>query len=369
MAKILLHTLLFPPDANSNAYIFADLAVELKNLGHEIVVLTTTPHYAIDREAIKSQPMVPARCHWLRKSEYRGIHCFHVTVPPVKGGFKKRISTAVRFHVLALLAMLSRELSFDIVISQSPPLTIGLVSAAVARWRGAKSVFVAQDIFPDGLILQGKIRHPIFVRLLRLLEQIVYRSNDAVCSISEGLVEVLRTRVPRTTILRMIPNFVNTGLYHPLPRVNTFTKQHYLESDFVVSYVGNLGNAQDFAPVLEAADSCRDIPVKFLLVGTGIKEKWIAEQIYSRELPNIVLLGYQPRELTPLINASSDICLTLLSPHVLNFSFPSKIYTIMACGRPTLIYGQLKADAAQFIVRESVGWAVQLVTLGVLSRE
>lgn len=358
MAKILLHTLLFPPDANSNAYIFGDLAKELKRLGHDIIILTTTPHYAVDEQALQRQPLIAVRGRWLFRSVYEGIPCYHIAVPPHKGGAKTRIITALKFHCLGFFTAMGDEFKCDIVLSQSPPLSIGLLSACIARRHGAKSIYVAQDIFPDGLIRQGKIKNFLLIRLLRLLERLVYKQSDAICSISDGLVEVLRSRVPKNKILRSIPNFVNTDLYKPLSRKNAFATTHMLDDKFVVSYVGNLGNAQDFTPVLEAAAACRDLPIKFLLVGSGIKEKMLADEIARRGLDNIELTGYQSRERTPLINAASDLCLVLLSPHVLNFSFPSKVYTLMACGKPILLYGHPEADVAKFVRDEGVGWVI-----------
>jgi len=353
-----MHTLVFPPDANSNAYIFADLARELRKYGHEIIVLTTTPHYAVDQASVDRQPLVPGGMRWCLRSTFEGIPCYHVVVPQRKGGMRARLLTALRFHLWGLRLALKPQFACDVVLSQSPPLSIGLLSSWIARRHGARSVYVAQDIFPDGLIRQGRIRNPLVILFLRLLEKWVYRSNDAVCSISDGLVEVLRTRVPRSTILRTIPNFVNTDLYHPLPRENNFSRERSLNGKFVVSYVGNLGNAQDFSPVLAAAASCRDLPITFLLVGSGIKEQKLAEEIKARRLENVKLVGYQPRESTPMINAASDLCLVLLSPHVRNFSFPSKVYTLMACGKPILLYGHPEADVARFVSETDIGWVV-----------
>ena len=358
MARILFHTLLFPPDANSNAYILADLARELKKKGHEIVVLTTTPHYNVTEAALENQPMTPVRGRWLLRSDFEGILCYHVRVPAVKGGLRTRIKTALRFHTLGWYAARSRDMRCDIVLSQSPPLSIGLLSAWIARRHRAKSIFIAQDIQPDSLMNQGKIKNPLFIRFLRTLERSVYHKSDAVCSISVGLVEILRTRVPDRTLLREIPNFVNTDLYRPLPRSNDFSKSHRLNSDFVVSYVGNLGNAQDFTPVMAATHQCADLPIKFLLVGGGIKYEALQEEAAQSGLTNLELCGYQPRETTPWINASSDLCLVLLSPHVRNFSFPSKIYTLMACGKPILLYGHPEADVARFVRDTGIGWIV-----------
>ncbi len=358
MARILFHTLVFPPDAVSNAYVFSDLARELKKYGHDIVVLTTTPHYHVTEAALENQPMTPLRGRWLLRSDFEGIPCYHIRVPAEKGGMWTRIKTAVRFHTLGWFAARIRDLRCDVVLSQTPPLSIGLLSAWMARRHGAKSIFVAQDIQPDSLINQGRIKNPLFIWLLRRLENRVYRNSDVVCSISEGLVETLRPRVPSGTLLREIPNFVNTDLYRPLPRTNDFSASHGLDSDFVVSYVGNLGNAQDFTPVMAAARQCGELPVTFLLAGEGVKYEALREEVSQSGLANLEICGYQPREMTPWINASSDLCLVLLSPHVRNYSFPSKIYTLMACGKPILLYGHPEADVARFVRETGIGWVV-----------
>jgi colanic acid biosynthesis glycosyl transferase WcaI len=358
MARILMHTLLFPPDANSNAYMFADLARELQRLGHDITVLTTTPHYARDEASLKKQPLINDGNRAVLRSSFEGIPCFHIAVPARKGGIRARIATAVRFHFWALAYGMRKQFACDIVLSQSPPLSIGLLSAWLARRHRAKSIYIAQDIFPDGLIQQGRIKNPLLIRAIRILEHLVYSRSHAVTSISGGLVDALRPRVPSTTELRTIPNFVNTTLYHPLPRNNEFSREYGLNDKFVVSYVGNLGNAQDLSPVLAAARECKDLPVKFLLVGSGIKEESLARELKHQVLDNVHLIGYQTRELTPMINAASDLCLVLLSPHVRNFSFPSKVYTLMACGKPILLYGHPQADVARFVSGTGIGWVI-----------
>lgn len=50
MAKILIHSLIFSPDGVSTAYLYSDIARRLHDEGHEVVVLSTTPHYNIVEE-------------------------------------------------------------------------------------------------------------------------------------------------------------------------------------------------------------------------------------------------------------------------------------------------------------------------------
>jgi glycosyltransferase involved in cell wall biosynthesis len=119
-----------------------------------------------------------------------------------------------------------------------------------------------------------------------------------------------------------------------------------------------MGNAQNFAPVFAAAEALRDLPIRFVLAGGGMKHAALVREAQEKRLTKLRVLGYQPRELTPLINAASDLCLVLLSSHVRNFSFPSKIYTVMACGRPILLYGNPDSDAARFVRDHGIGWVV-----------
>jgi colanic acid biosynthesis glycosyl transferase WcaI len=55
MAKILFLSLVFPPDSVSTAQIMGELAISLRDLGHEVEVLTTTPHYNEDKEGAKKR--------------------------------------------------------------------------------------------------------------------------------------------------------------------------------------------------------------------------------------------------------------------------------------------------------------------------
>ena len=54
--------------------------------------------------------------------------------------------------------------------------------------------------------------------------------------------------------LHVIPDFVDTDLYRPLPRDNEFAVANGLVDPFVVLYGGNIGRMQDWESVLSAAE-------------------------------------------------------------------------------------------------------------------
>ena len=139
---------------------------------------------------------------------------------------------------------------------------------------------------------------------------------------------------------------------HPLPRHNEFSREHGLDDRFVVSYAGNIGFGQDMEPLLVAGERCRDIPLTVVIIGEGIRRPWLEEQIRERGLDNVLLLPYQPREKIPLINGASDIGTVLLDAHIKDAGFPSKLCTVMACGRSVMVWADPQNDMAS-VVRES----------------
>lgn len=358
MANILLHSLVFAPDGNSNAYIFSDIALELQKAGHNVSVITTTPHYSVLQDNINSQPFSNGMKKWYKQSSFWGIPCYHIVVDPEKGGLINRISTYLRFHWYALRLAKFKDIKADVVIAQSPPLTVGIINYMIAKIKNAKAIYIVQDLFPDGPIEQGKIKNKILIKALRIIEKKVYTKNDAIIAISDGIYGHLKERVPSTKTLGIIPNFVNCEIYHPLPKNNYIIDEYNLKSRFVVSYVGNIGNAHDLSPLLYCAKQLKDINVTFLIAGSGIRKDYFETMAKEDHLDNVIFMGYQKRENTPYINAISDICLVMLAPHVKSFSFPSKTYTLMAMGKPIIVMCSNESNVADFITNTRSGWVV-----------
>ncbi len=333
MAKILIHSLIFAPDGVSTAYLYSDIARRLHDEGHEVVVLSTTPHYNIVEDELARQPMrwkVPGLC---KQSDYHGIRVYHIPQ-------KKFKSTALRllgfvyWHIIAFIIGLSIR-KVDVILSPSPPLTIGVINNWLKKLKGCRTVYNVQEIYPD--ILPKK--EGTVVNALKKMERYVYNKSDAVTTIDQVFYDTIAGRFKDRTKLHIIPNFVDTGLYNPANcDTSVLDRTMFPETKSLkVMYAGNIGFAQDWQTLVDLAKVTRDEDIEYFVIGEGVMKPWLEEQKAAEGLEKIHILPYQKRELMPVLLAYSDVQFIFMSPQMEGQGFPSKVYTIMACARPLMV--------------------------------
>ena len=82
------------------------------------------------------------------------------------------------------------------------------------------------------------------------------------------------------------------------------------------------------------------------------------DQIRLGGLKNVKWIGYQPKERMPEINASCDIAIIPMTRTGALDGLPSKIYTIMACGKPVIATADLESDMSWLIQEAKCGRVV-----------
>lgn len=359
MSRILLLTLVFSPDGVSTAQLMSELASDLRARGHELTVLTATPHYNVESEARASQPLRPLFGGLVYESEYHGIPVYHARVPSKSGRLGGRVGGYAVFHAISTVAGLVLGKRFDVILAPSPPLTIGLSATLLSRWWRIPFIFNVQEIYPDIAVHLGLLRNRSVIRAMEFVERLVYERASAVVVISDWFRRILRAKGVPDHKLRVIPNFVDVDFMQPQPRDNDFARHHGLHDRFVVLYAGNIGLTQGFETILESARALRDLQdVCFVIIGDGVRQAWLRSEITALGLRNVLLLNYQPRSLVPQIYATSDLCLVPLKRGAAWGTFPSKIYTIMAAGRPALVVADADSEAAWLVAEAECGFLV-----------
>jgi colanic acid biosynthesis glycosyl transferase WcaI len=350
MANILILSLVFSPDSVSTSFLMTELSRELKKRGHTISVITTTPHYNIDRKLLSRHPLKKIWKGILYFSDLDDITIWHIKLPQKGQRAWIRVLDFVYFHLMSMIVFLIKVPHQDIILTTSPPPTMGLISWWMKiRWR-ARSIYKVAELYPDIITRQGLIKNPIIIFFLKSIEKLVYIHNDAIVPIAEQFRKVIRQRNVPDKRLFMIPDFVDTNFYKPLPRVNEFSREHQLADSFILLYAGNVGIVQDWELLLFAASQLVSFSMTIVIIGDGARRQWLKREISDRRLDNIRMIDYQPQERMPDIIASCDIALIPMTAAGGKDGVPSKIYSLMSCAKPIL---------ATVDTDSEIGWIIQ----------
>lgn len=343
--KLLIHSLIFSPDGVSTAYLYKDIALEFKKNGYEVIVLTTTPHYNVVEAQLKEQPLKWKIWGICKESSCQGIKTIHVPQRKFKSS-ALRIMGFVYWHIISFFIGLAQK-NVDVILSPSPPLTIGVINLWLAKIKGCKVIYNVQEIYPDIL----KRKDGCIINFLQKMERYVYNHSSAVTTIDEVFYNTIADRFKDRSKLHIIPNFVDTELYNPkVGHSSALNADLFPHTDSLkLLYAGNIGFAQAWEPLISLAHRTTGEPIKYFVIGEGVMKSFIEEKKRTLGLKNIHILPYQPRALMPAILAYSDIQFIFMNPEMDMQGFPSKVYTIMACARPLLVCSGADSPIVKFL--------------------
>lgn len=343
--RILIHTLIFSPDGVSTAYLYNDIALAFQNKGWDVVVLSTTPHFNVVEEQLAEQPMKWGVWGLYKKSSFKGIPVYHVPQKKFKSTLLRLVGF-VYWHIVSFLMALFMK-NIDVILSPSPPLTIGRLNNWLGRLKGCKVVYNVQEIYPDIL---NKPKTSLVHKLLSKMEYKVYNKSAAVTTIDQVFYDTIVDRFEDKSKLHIIPNFVDTDLYRSGVSTEALDKSLFPETDSIkLLYAGNIGRFQSWEPLVRLAEKTRDLNVEYFLIGEGVMKKYVEDKKQELGLDKLHVLPYQPRHLMPAILAYSDVQYIFMNPESEGQGFPSKVYTIMACGRPLLVSSGEKTPIVNFL--------------------
>jgi len=359
MSKILIHCIAFSPDGVSTAYLYNDLALKYKEIGYEVIVLTTTPHFNLIEEELKRQPLKRCLLGMYYESNYKGIKVKHVPQKKFKSTIL-RIFGFVYWHISSFLLGLF-EKRVQLILSPSPPLTIGFINIILSRLKGAKVIYNVQEIYPDLLIKSGGLKSGWIISILKWLEKFVYNHSDRVTTIDKVFYSTIFDRFKDPAKLHIIPNFVDTSIYRPLSSNNINTDNNYFPktSSLKLMYAGNIGHAQDWVSLIQIAIQLKEEKIEFFVIGEGVMKDFVEREIKVHQLSKIHLIPYQPRETMPSLIAYADIQFIFMSPETDGHGFPSKVYTIMACAKPMLVSSGVNTPINNFLKDKNCSFLIE----------
>jgi colanic acid biosynthesis glycosyl transferase WcaI len=333
----------FFPDQSATSRMLSDLAFRLAERGLSVAVVTSRQLYENPRAALPSHEVVGG-----------------VTIHRVSTAVRGRARLAGRaldylsFHVAAGMVLLKLLARGDVVVAKTDPPLISIVASHAARLRGAVLVNWLQDLFPEvaEVLTPNLIPKPVAGQLAAARDRSLRRA-----AMNVVLGERMRDRVLSVGVapsrVRIVPNWADTTSVVPQSACDSATRLRIgLAGRFVVGYSGNLGRAHEFETLIGAARLLRsDSRFAFLITGAGAKAEAVRASVQAQGLDSFFFQSYQPTELLSDSLAAADVHFVSLLPALEGLIVPSKVYGILAAGRPVVFVGDISSDLAK-LVRE-----------------
>lgn len=321
--RVLFFNRSYWPDFGATGQLLTELAEDLvKHHGCEVTVVTGYP--------LKGRTGVPAR---EVRNGVQIIRAAGTTRDPKR--FVGRAMNYVTYFLSACWAGL-RVRKPDVVVALTDPPIVGLAALLAAGRHRARFVFLCQDIFPEVAVLLEDFRNDTVNRALERINRFLVRRADAIVALGDTmkqrLVEGKGADPDRVTVIH---NWADCSALVPGPKDNPFARAHGLRDRFVVMHAGNVGLSQNLDVVLDAAErlAAHD-GIRFVFVGDGSRRAALEGRTRERRLSNVTFIPYQPREDMPKSYASADLFIVSLKPGLAGYIVPSKLYSILAAGRP-----------------------------------
>ena len=194
------------------------------------------------------------------------------------------------------------------------------------------------------------------VTLLNWAIQAYLGRADRIVAIGETMRKRLEQKGVEPERLSVIPNWVDTSRIVPVERRNAWARAHGLDDKFVVMHSGNVGHAQSLETLVRAATFLRDLDdLAIVIIGTGARRRELERLAEVLEADNVRMLDFQPEELLGQSLSTADVHYVGLSSRLSGFIVPSRLYGILAAGRPVLAAVDDDSETADIVRRAGCG--------------
>jgi colanic acid biosynthesis glycosyl transferase WcaI len=320
-AERLFVTRYFWPELIGSAPFASDIAQWLAQGGARTTVLSGLPHYP-------SSSVFPAYRDGRQRREAMGA----VTVERLPAGAPRGASAVARivneaeFLLRGLAALASGRIGRHRVVLALCPSILCVTLGLAARRRGGLCVAIVHDI-QSGLAERLGMGGGRLGALMRIAERTMLNRVDLVIVLSDEMEQELRA-IGVTAPIEIVPLWVD------IERIRAV--EPTMSQTVKVLYSGNLGRKQGLGQVVAMAEylAVRRPEIEIILRGNGNQAETLAAEIARRQLDNVRLAELRPHEDLSAALAQGDVHLVPQNPEAAAFAVPSKVYNIMAAGRP-----------------------------------
>jgi glycosyltransferase involved in cell wall biosynthesis len=344
-----MHVLLlneyYPPDTSATAKM-AKLVVAALAERHQVTVVAGRPSYDPDE-------FYP---YALLRRDVRD----NVTVERVgstaypRHRMRRRVSNYLSY--LALAVPRAMALRPDVILAMTDPPVAGIAGAFVARLTGRPFVYNIRDMYPDMAVGGDIVRPSKWVERWEKMHRTALRQATRVIVLGDDMrnrILAKGTQADRVVIVRDGTAPAGPPVDLESPNARQAISEIRGQFPFVVVHAGNLGFYGAWDTLLEAAKILRNENIGFVFVGDGASRASLETRVAGS--PNVRFLPFRPVDQVPYVMAAGDAHIITVKRGLEGVVVPSKLYGILAAGRPVLVVASPDCDAARIAVESGCG--------------
>lgn len=329
-----------------------DLAFELTKCGHEVSVLTGIPDYP------KGKFHKGYGIFRKRIENVQGVKIYRsFIIPRGKGGALRLMLNYISSFFAQCWDALWLGLfgRYDyVLVHETSPVMVGVPGVIVSKMKRIPMDFWVLDLWPESLQAAGGINNRWILGCFESLTTWIYRNSDKILISSKGFEQSIMEKGDFGSKLIYFPNWADKAL-------NKVEKYNIpeLPDGFIVMFAGNMGEAQDFDHIMEAASMLQhEKDIHFVFVGDGRKRPWVESFMDEHNLHDTVhWVGRHPIEAMPSFFERADVMLmTLKDIGIFNLTAPAKLQAYMSAAKPIL--AMMNGEGPRIIDEAQCGMSV-----------
>lgn len=329
-----------------------DLCDGLIERGHEVTVYTGLPNYP-EGEFYKGYSYMGPYFETHGKVKI-------IRAPLLPRGKNKSFCLALNYISFCLFSTLLAPFlvqgKYDkIFIYQLSPVFAALPGILLKYIKKAPIIIWVTDLWPESLEATGIVKNKKLLFLVGLFVKFIYKHSDKIYISSRGFSKKIIAMGEREEKIKFWPQWAETFFNN----TNSIIEYHdeRIPTGFLVMFAGNIGSAQDFGTIIEAATILKKNSfIQFVILGDGLMRKWAEKKVLERGLQaTFHFLGRKPIETMPYYYSHADAMLvSLTDSELFSITIPSKVQTYLASGKP--IIASLNGEGAEIVDEWKAGF-------------
>ena len=330
-----------------------DIAFHLKELGHEVTVLTSKPNYP-EGKYFKGYGF------WKKNREtIEGISVVRVpTIRRFNGGTIGIMLNYISFLYFSYFVALFRiKDNHDIIVGvQLTPATSLMPMVWIKNRLQIPVILWVLDLWPESYHANSSIRLNFVNRWIDKISGEIYDSADTILVSSNYFKGPIKERIEGLKRFVFFPNWAE-DMFYKVQKVRESEMYSY-PSGYNVVFTGNIGESQGFEDILGAAKFTAGEKINWIIIGDGRKRDWVLDKVEEDKLTNVFLPGSFPIETMPhYLSRADSLLITLKKDDVFANTLPGKLQPYLTAGKPIL--GNISGEGKRIIEENNLGLATE----------